>query len=92
MTRGFKSNPTSCEWLLFLAMKYSALACAVACLLGSFGEVHDSMVKDFQEDCAGCGALTAAVRVFRIRATRRDVSRTVFGCNRQYRVMSLQPS
>lgn len=43
-------------------------------MLGSFGILEPESYTDFQEDCAGCGQLTAAVRVFGLVCQRRDAA------------------
>ena len=52
-------------------MKFSQLAAILTMLLASYGDVQCG--TDLQEDCAGKGNLTAAVRLFHLSAARRDV-------------------
>ena len=54
-------------------MKYSNLAVVVTVLLASFGPVDERELTYLQEDCAGCGSLTAGVRLWGLQAERRDV-------------------
>lgn len=54
-------------------MKFRQLAAILTVLLSSFGEIENG--TDLQEDCAGKGNLTAAVRLFHLVAARRDVFR-----------------
>jgi len=62
-------------------MKYSQLAPFLIVLLNAFGEVGPEGLTDFQEDCAGDGALTSGVRHWGFRANRRDA--TWFDCSVQ---------
>ena len=55
-------------------MKYSQLAFFVTALLSSYGETPLIKLTHFQEECSGCGALTAGVREYSFKALRRDVS------------------
>ena len=55
-------------------MRYSSLAVLVTSLLAAFGPVQDGALTILQEDCAGCGSLTAGVREWGLAAQRRDVS------------------
>jgi hypothetical protein len=59
-------------------MKYSNLAVVVTALLAGFGHVDDGALTILQEDCAGCGSLTAGVREWGLAAQRRDVSHMKF--------------
>lgn len=54
-------------------MKFSQLAIILTLLAANFGSVSESGQTHFQEDCAGCGSLTAGVRLFHLVAARRDV-------------------
>ena len=54
-------------------MKYSHLALVVTAMLQAFGPVNECDLSFMQEDCAGCGALTAGVRLFGLECGRRDV-------------------
>ena len=54
-------------------MKYSHLALVVTVLLAAYGPVNENELTFLQEDCAGCGALTAGVRAWGLAAQRRDV-------------------
>lgn len=53
-------------------MKYSQLAFFVTALLSSYGETPLIKLTHFQEECSGCGALTAGVREYSFKALRRD--------------------
>ena len=53
-------------------MKYSQLVPFLVLLLQGLGEVGTP--TDFQEDCAGDGALTSGVRFYGHTALRRDVT------------------
>jgi len=55
-----------------IAMKYSHLALVVTVLLAAYGPVNEDGLTFLQEDCAGCGALTAGVRTWGLAAQRRD--------------------
>lgn len=57
-------------------MKYSHLVPLITLLLSNFGEIQPDCYTDFQEDCAGEGALSAGVSHFGFRAQRRDVPGT----------------
>ena len=59
--------------LALIAMKYSHLALVVTSLLAAYGPVHEDDLTALQEDCAGCGSLTAGVRTWGLAAQRRDV-------------------
>ena len=61
-----------CYWIRF--MKYSALAVLLTSLLGSYGPISPEEETDFQEDCAGSGQLTAGLRVFGLKGSRRDAT------------------
>ena len=54
-------------------MKFTQLAILLTLLAANFGNVDESGLTHFQEDCAGCGSLTAGVRLFHLVAARRDV-------------------
>jgi len=54
-------------------MKYSHLALVVTALLAAFGPIDQRELTYLQEDCAGCGSLTAGVRLWGLKAERRDV-------------------
>ena len=56
-------------------MRYSQLAAFVTVLLANFGELDPMEATQFQEDCCGEGQLTAGVRLFGLKAGRRDASR-----------------
>ena len=56
-------------------MKFSNLAVLLVALDGAFGPVREEDESMFQEDCAGAGCLTAGVRMWRLKAFRRDVPR-----------------
>ena len=55
-------------------MRYSHLVPVLVCLLATFGEVPKDEATQFQEEFCGEGALTAGVRLFGLKAGRRDVS------------------
>ena len=55
-------------------MKYSQLAPFLIVLLNAFGEVGPEGLTDFQEDCAGDGALTSGGSPLGFRANRRDAT------------------
>lgn len=54
-------------------MKFAQLAALVTLLLNTYGEITPECSTQFQEDCAGQGNLTAGVRLFHLKAARRDV-------------------
>lgn len=54
-------------------MKYSHLVPILTCLIASFGEVSEQEATQFQEEFCGEGQLTAGVRLFGLKADRRDV-------------------
>ena len=54
-------------------MKYSRLSALLVTLLASYGEVSPEDSSDFQEDCCGEGLLSAGVRLYGLKAGRRDV-------------------
>lgn len=54
-------------------MKFAQLAALVTLLLNTYGETTPECSTQFQEDCAGQGNLTAGVRLFHLKAARRDV-------------------
>ena len=54
-------------------MKFQQLAAVLTVLLATYGDVLEEQGTHMQEDCAGKGNLTAAVRLFHLLAARRDV-------------------
>ena len=68
------SKALACSSGVLLAMKYSQLAFFVTALLSSYGEIPLIKLTHFQEECSGCGALTAGVREYSFKALNRDVS------------------
>ena len=56
-----------------IAMKFAQLAALLTLLLNTYGEISSECSTHFQEDCAGKGNLTAGVRLFHLKAARRDV-------------------
>jgi len=56
-------------------MKFRQLAVVLSVLLSTYGDVSEDCATHIQEDCAGAGNLTAAVRMFHLSAARRDVSK-----------------
>lgn len=64
-------------------MKYSHLVPILTCLIASFGEVSEQEATQFQEEFCGEGQLTAGVRLFGLKADRRDVKR-----NRNFNVLT----
>lgn len=56
-------------------MLYSRLVPVLVALLESFGDTTIDDMTEFQEDCAGQGALCAGVRLQGLRGQKRDATR-----------------
>ena len=54
-------------------MKFAEIAALISLLVHTYGEITPPNGTHFQEDCAGCGNLTAGVRLFHLVGARRDV-------------------
>lgn len=65
-------------------MKYSQLAVFLSLLVATYGPIDSLSATEFQEDCCGHGNLTAGVRMFRMAAARRDVSKLNFKLHYAY--------
>lgn len=55
-------------------MKFSHLGPVLVVLHSAFGPTPSGETTSFEEDCAGSGALTSGVKVWGLKAKRRDAA------------------